>query len=165
METSYNKRYKTDTHKIKRTTMLQLNQIQHIDSQAVLKAVLKNVNAYVLLINSKVEVLFTNYFDLNKNAYLNSDRILKVGDLLRCNNAHTSEGGCGTHHLCSHCSIRQSIEISFDQKHSFSSIEERLQIVLEDGTITACDVNISGKFLQTNNESQLVLTIDRKSVV
>ena len=35
-----------------------LNQMQNIDSQAVLNAVLKNVNAYVLLINSKVEVLF-----------------------------------------------------------------------------------------------------------
>ena len=136
-----------------------LNQMQNIDSQAVLNAVLKNVNAYVLLINSKVEVLFTNYFEFNDEQNTIGQEIVRVGDLLHCHNAERAEGGCGTHELCSRCQIRKAIETSFEKKKSFPNIEDELEIVLSDGTITTCDVNISGKYLSTADDGQVVLTI------
>ena len=136
-----------------------LNQMQNIDSQAILGAVLKNVNAYVLLINSEVEVLFTNYFELNNQENLLEHKTLRVGDLLHCHNAESSEGGCGTHELCSRCIIRRSITDSFQEKKSFSNIEDRLEIVLSNGSINVCDVSVSGRYLSNANNGQLVLTI------
>ena len=70
-------------------TMIQFNKTQLIDSEAILNAVLKNVNAYVLLINSKVEVLFTNYYELNGKTVDESDETIRVGDLLHCLNSES----------------------------------------------------------------------------
>ena len=67
----------------------------------MLDAVLKNVNAYVLLINSDVEVLFTNYYELNNTTpEVDDDSTLRVGDLLHCHNAESDEVCFGTHQLC-----------------------------------------------------------------
>ena len=136
-----------------------LTQIQSIDSQAVLNAVLKNVNAYVLLINSDVEVLFTNYYDIKKEEPQATDDLLRVGDLLHCYNAETAEGGCGTHALCAKCEVRRAIENSFRCETSFANIEDKLEIVHDDGAVKVCDVNISGKYLIAKGEPQLVLTL------
>ncbi len=140
-------------------TMIQFNKTQLIDSEAILNAVLKNVNAYVLLINSKVEVLFTNYYELNGKTVDESDETIRVGDLLHCLNAESSEGGCGTHALCARCSIRKAIESSFKENTGFSTIEDNLELIMDDGSVACCDVNVSGKFLEKAAEPQLVLTI------
>ncbi len=139
--------------------MSPINKLQNIDSDALLSAVLKNVNAYVLLINSNVEVLYTNYYDLKGTKAQETDVPLKVGDLLHCFNAERAVGGCGEHALCARCSVRKSIENSFEHCEDFSSLEDDLELVMEDGSVECCHVNVSAKFLEKSEDPRLVLTI------
>lgn len=59
---------------------------------------MQNVHAFILLIDRDFVVTRTNYYDITK-ARKPEGRLARVGDLLRCNNALSAEGGCGTHEL------------------------------------------------------------------
>ena len=102
-------------------------------------------------------MLYTNYYELNGKTVDESDETVRVGDLLHCLNAESSDGGCGTHALCARCSIRKAIESSFQENAGFSTIEENLELNMEHGTIACCDVSVSGKFLEKAVYTQRVL--------
>ena len=58
-------------------------------------AILKNVHAFILLIDNDFKVLKTNYYQ--KTGTRKGTEEKRVGDLLQCRNALAAEGGCGTH--------------------------------------------------------------------
>ena len=60
-------------------------------------AILRNIDAYIVLANRNFLVEKTNYYSLNSEK---DDCVLhRVGELLRCKNALDS-GACGTHENC-----------------------------------------------------------------
>ncbi|MGL4851579.1 MAG: sensor histidine kinase [Phocaeicola sp.] len=126
-------------------------------SSEVLNAVLKNINAYVLLIDEDFKVLMTNYYDLTGTVA--SSAAQRVGDLLHCKNALNAEQGCGTHEGCSTCPIRAKITDTFEQKEDFSNFESFISIVKDDNNLVDCDVCISGKFLKLEENPLIVLTV------
>lgn len=129
-----------------------LERTNHITS-----AILKNVHAFVLLIDKDFNIIQTNYYQ--HTGTLKSRKEKKVGDLLQCYNAVSAEGGCGTHAYCGSCPIRATIQQAFERKENFTDLEATLNVVVSKYKSVACDTLISGTYLMLDEEENMVLTI------
>lgn len=120
-------------------------------------AILKNVHAYILLIDNDFQVLKTNYYQ--KTETRKSTETKRVGDLLQCHNALSAEGGCGTHTLCGSCPVRLAIRQAFEKRRNFTDLEATLTVVASDKKSVDCEATISGSYLLLNDEENMVLTV------
>ena len=123
----------------------------------VASAILKNVHAFILLINNDFKVLKTNYYQ--QTGTRNGPEEKRVGDLLQCCNALSAEGGCGTHVYCGSCPIRQAIRQAFEQRRGFTNLEATLNMVTSENQTVACEAVISGSYFLLNEEENMVLTV------
>ncbi len=122
-------------------------------------AIMHNVHAFILLIDSDFRILETNYYYLTGESQPEG-KTERVGDLLRCNNAFASVGGCGTHGLCRECAIRKKITAAFKEKNSFVDLEAQLYIRHNEGEVARCTTLISGQYLVTKEgEERMVVTV------
>ena len=119
----------------------------------VASAILKNVHAFILLINNDFKVLKTNYYQQTGTRKGPEEK--RVGDLLQCRNALSAEGGCGTHVYCGSCPIRQA----FEQRRGFTNLEATLNMVTSENQTVACEAVISGSYFLLNEEENMVLTV------
>ncbi|MEG2594486.1 MAG: ATP-binding protein [Bacteroides sp.] len=126
-------------------------------ANTVTRAVLKNVHAYVLLIDSDLKVLATNYYSRTETIETSGEK--RIGDLLRCSNALSAEGGCGSHVMCQTCPVRQMLNQSFEQKSSFIDFEASLTIQVSEKESKVHDTQLSGAYLLINDKPHLVITI------
>lgn len=120
-------------------------------------AVLKNIHAYILLIDKDFKVLKTNYY--LKTGTRKSAETKRVGDLLQCHNALSAKGGCGTHTRCDSCPVRLAIRKAFEQRRNFTNLEATLTVVTSDKKSVDCEAIISGSYLLLNDEENMVLTV------
>ena len=121
-------------------------------------AILRNIDAYIVLANRNFLVEKTNYYSLNSEK---DDCVLhRVGELLRCKNALDS-GACGTHENCKSCPVRASIERCFREKNSFSRLEAPMRLYLSDDTDNDvdCVVSVSGAYMVQNRDEKVLLTV------
>lgn len=121
-------------------------------------AILRNIDAYIVLANRNFLVEKTNYYNLNSEK---DDCVLhRVGELLRCKNALDS-GACGTHENCKSCPVRASIERCFREKNSFSRLEAPMRLYLSDDTdnYVDCVVSVSGAYMVQNRDEKVLLTV------
>ena len=118
---------------------------------------LKNVHAFILLINNDFKVLKTNYYQQTGTRKGPEEK--RVGDLLQCRNALSAEGGCGTHVYCGSCPIRQAIRQAFEQRRGFTNLEATLNMVTSENQTVACEAVISGSYFLLNEEENMVLTV------
>ena len=123
----------------------------------VASAILKNVHAFILLINNDFKVLKTNYYQQTGTRKGPEEK--RVGDLLPCCNALSAEGGCGTHVYCGSCPIRQAIRQAFEQRRGFTNLEATLNMVTSENQTVACEAVISGSYFLLNEEENMVLTV------
>ena len=123
----------------------------------VASAILKNVHAFILLINNDFKVLKTNYYQQTGTRKGPEEK--RVGDLLQCRNALSAEGGCGTHVYCGSCPIRQAIRQAFEQRRGFTNLEATLNMVTSENQTVACEAVISGSYVLLNEEENMVLTV------
>ena len=123
----------------------------------VASAILKNVHAFILLINNDFKVLKTNYYQQTGTRKGPEEK--RVGDLLQCCNALSAEGGCGTHVYCGSCPIRQAIRQAFEQRIGFTNLEATLNMVTSENQTVACEAVISGSYFLLNEEENMVLTV------
>lgn len=123
----------------------------------VASAILKNVHAFILLINNDFKVLKTNYYQQTGTRKGPEEK--RVGDLLQCRNALSAEGGCGTHVYCGSCPIRQAIRQAFEQRRGFTNLEATLNMVTSENQTVACEAVISGSYFLLNEEENMVLTV------
>lgn len=123
----------------------------------VASAILKNVHAFILLINNDFKVLKTNYYQQTETRKGPEEK--RVGDLLQCCNALSAEGGCGTHVYCGSCPIRQAIRQAFEQRRGFTNLEATLNMVTSENQTVACEAVISGSYFLLNEEENMVLTV------
>ena len=123
----------------------------------VASAILKNVHAFILLINNDFKVLKTNYYQQTGTRKGPEEK--RVGDLLQCRNALSAEGGCGTHVYCGSCPIRQAIRQAFEQRRGFTNLEATLNMVNSENQTVACEAVISGSYFLLNEEENMVLTV------
>ena len=121
-------------------------------------AILRNIDAYIVLANRNFLVEKTNYYSLNSEK---DDCVLhRVGELLRCKNALDS-GACGTHENCKSCPVRASIEGGFREKNGFSRLEAPMRLYLSDDTdnYVDCVVSVSGAYMVQNRDEKVLLTV------
>ena len=123
----------------------------------VASAILKNVHAFILLINNDFKVLKTNYYQQTGTRKGPEEK--RVGDLLQCRNALSAEGGCGTHVYCGSRPIRQAIRQAFEQRRGFTNLEATLNMVTSENQTVACEAVISGSYFLLNEEENMVLTV------
>jgi len=123
----------------------------------IASAILKNVHAYILLIDNDFKVLKTNYYQLTGTQKGLKEK--RVGDLLQCRNALSAEGGCGTHAYCGSCPIRCDIRQAFEQRRGFTDLEATLNVLTSEKKSVECDAVISGSYFLLNEEENMVLTV------
>ena len=123
----------------------------------IASAILKNVHAYILLIDNDFKVLKTNYYQLTGTQKGLEEK--RVGDLLQCRNALSAEGGCGTHAYCGSCPIRCAIRQPFEQRRGFTDLNATLNVLTSEKKSVECDAVISGSYFLLNEEENMVLTV------
>ena len=123
----------------------------------IASAILKNVHAYILLIDNDFKVLKTNYYQLTGTQKGLEEK--RVGDLLQCRNALSAEGGCGTHAYCGSCPIRCAIRQAFEQRRGFTDLNATLNVLASEKKSVECDAVISGSYFLLNEEENMVLTV------
>ena len=123
----------------------------------IASAILKNVHAYILLIDNDFKVLKTNYYQLTGTQKGLKEK--RVGDLLQCRNALSAEGGCGTHAYCGSCPIRCAIRQAFEQRRGFTDLEATLNVLTSEKKSVECNAVISGSYFLLNEEENMVLTV------
>lgn len=123
----------------------------------IASAILKNVHAYILLIDNDFKVLKTNYYQLTGTQKGLEEK--RVGDLLQCRNALSAEGGCGTHAYCGSCPIRCAIRQAFEQRRGFTDLNTTLNVLTSEKKSVECDAVISGSYFLLNEEENMVLTV------
>lgn len=121
------------------------------------QAIMRNIHAYVLLIDRDFTVFYTNYYDIT--GALKPNKPERVGDLLRCTNALSVSDGCGTHELCGHCPVRNAIENAFCTKRNFADLDAILHTRNSDGLTQECKAHISGEFMEIENKNCMVITV------
>lgn len=127
-------------------------------SEELFRSIMQNVHAFILLIDRNFIVSRTNYYDITK-AHRPEGRLARVGDLLRCNNALSAVGGCGTHELCKDCPIRNKIEETFQNKSSFTDLEAVLNIRDRRGDVAECETYVSGEYMTIDDKEGMVITV------
>lgn len=120
-------------------------------------SVLKNVHAFILLIDNDFKVLRTNYYQKTGTSKGTEEK--RVGDLLQCRNALAAEGGCGTHSFCGSCPIRAAIRQAFEQRRSFTDLEATLSIATAESETVECNAVISGSYFLLDEKENMVLTV------
>lgn len=120
-------------------------------------AILKNVHAFILLIDNDFKVLKTNYYQQTGTRKGLGEK--RVGDLLQCRNALSAEGGCGTHSYCGSCPVRLAIRQAFEHRRGFTNLEATLNVVTSENQSVECEAVISGAYLLLNEEENMVLTV------
>ena len=123
----------------------------------IASAILKNVHAYILLIDNDFKVLKTNYYQLTGTQKGLEEK--RVGDLLQCRNALSAEGGCGTHAYCGSCPIRCAIRQAFEQRRGFTDLNATLNVLTSEKKSVECDAVISGSYFLLNEEENMVLSV------
>ena len=123
----------------------------------IASAILKNVHAYILLIDNDFKVLKTNYYQLTGTQKGLEEK--RVGDLLQCRNALSAEGGCGTHAYCGSCPIRCAIRQAFEQRRGFTDLEATLNVLTSEKKSVACDAVLSGSYFLLSEAENMVLTV------
>ena len=121
------------------------------------RAIMRNIHAYVLLIDRDFTVFYTNYYDIT--GALKPDKPQKVGDLLRCTNALSAVGGCGTHDFCRSCPVRNAIENAYRMQQNFVDLEAVLNVRDGAGNLVECDAYISGEFMKIEGRDSMVITV------
>lgn len=127
-------------------------------SERLFRSIMQNVHAFILLIDRDFVVVRTNYYDITK-ARKPEQRLTRVGDLLRCENALSAHGGCGTHELCAQCPVRDKIENAFRQKSNFTDLEATLNVVDGRGNVSECDTYVSGEYVTIDDKESMVITV------
>ena len=121
------------------------------------RAIMRNLHAYVLLINRDFTVFYTNYYDIT--GAVKPAETGRVGDILRCNNALSAAGGCGTHDLCEHCPVRNAIENAFVVRKNFTDLVAILNLRDSEGRTKEYNAYVSGEYMKIEDRDCMVITV------
>lgn len=121
------------------------------------RSIMRNVHAYVLLIDRDFTIFYTNYYDLTGTEKPAGSK--RVGDLLRCSNALAVESGYGTHESCPNCSVKEAIEHAFCTRQNFADMAAILNARRIDGKEVSYETLISGEYMEIEGHDCMVITI------
>ena len=112
-------------------------------------------DGYTFLLNRKLEVVQTNFYN-QQWQHLGASNLL--GNVLHCKNAHDA-GQCGEHDVCKKCPVRFVITKAFERGVSFHNLEACMELLGDDNNITDTDVQVDGHFVKLNNKAHMVVNV------
>ena len=121
-----------------------------------LRTMLENMQSYVFLIDSGINVKQTNYYHLTPDAPDTEPLIL--GNVLRCKYGRDA-GLCGKSPYCEQCSIREYITTAFQTKDDFKNVETHMQIYTISHNLIEIDVVVDGKYVEINDDPYMVIDV------
>ena len=121
-----------------------------------LKTMFDNMQSYVFLIDSGVNVKHTNYYQLNPDAP--KDQPLIFGNVLRCKNG-CDAGLCGKSPYCAQCTIREHITNALRMRIDFKNLETHMHIYTTSHNVVETDVVVDGKYVEMNDGSYMVIDV------
>ena len=111
---------------------------------------MNTAHAFVLYIDKDFQVVFTNYYAITGDTQ--TDKAIRVGDLLKCSNTSSFSNECGASEFCKKCSIKNKIKEAFNTKQNFTDLETSLNVKDANGNFSECYVYISGEYLQNDGK-------------
>jgi Signal transduction histidine kinase len=127
------------------------------NTEKIFNAILQNIHAFVLYIDKDFQVVFTNYYAITGDTQ--TDKAIRVGDLLKCSNTSSFSNECGASEFCKKCSIKNKIKEAFNTKQNFTDLETSLNVKDANGNFSECYVYISGEYLQNDGKDFMVVTV------
>jgi hypothetical protein len=121
-----------------------------------LKTMFDNMNSYVFLIGNSINVIKTNYYQLNPDAI--KDQPLILGNVLRCKNG-CDAGLCGKSPYCAQCPIREHISDALQTKKDFKNLETHMHMYTTNHNTVETDVIVDGKYVEINKNVYMVITV------
>ena len=121
-----------------------------------LSTIFENMQSYVFLIDSGINVKKTNYYHLNPDAP--NTEPLVLGNVLRCKYGRDA-GLCGKSPYCEQCSIREYITTAFRTKDDFKNVETHMQIYTISHNLIEIDVVVDGKYVEINDDPYMVIDV------
>lgn len=122
----------------------------------IYNAVFQNIHAFILVIDKKLIVLKTNFYQ--RTGTVDNKTPKRVGDLLCCQNAIIS-GRCGTHANCGDCVVNKTITEAFKRKEGFAEIRTELVLAVNKEEFAQVEAVVSGAYIHLDDEESMVLTI------
>lgn len=121
--------------------------------------ILQNLGVYICIVNKQLQVVKTNYYDINMTSEPKEPMLL--GNVLKCKNGEDA-GLCGEGEACKHCLIRKFITNSFIRQEGFDDLEVPMYLYIsrDKKKYIDCVVNISAKLLNVEVDKYLLLTIN-----
>ena len=128
------------------------------EHQSIAEVILRNIDAYILLVDDDYNVVWTNYYLLHEGRSHKGRP--KVGNLLRCKNGQDA-GKCGTHELCAACPVRDAIGRAFRDKANFAGLEAPMTLYTSDAGSESvdCVVRVTGNLVYPEGRERLLLTV------
>ena len=121
-----------------------------------LRTMFDNMQSYVFLIDSGINVKRTNYYNLNPDA--SNKEPLILGNVLKCKYG-CDAGLCGKSPYCEQCSISEYITTAFQTKNDFKNVEAHMHIYTINHNVIEIDVVVDGKYVEIDNNPYMVIDV------
>ena len=126
------------------------------DSAMLRERVHQQKDRYAFLIDRKLRVKETNFYELNDA--IEDDQPYVLGNVLHCQEGCES-GLCGTGISCEECPIRLVLRNAFKLRRDFADIAATMQTYDAAHQVQETDVIVDGKLVYVGKEPLLLVTV------
>ena len=132
---------------------------QKREYQALRTEVHKTFDRYSFLVDKKLHVKETNYYEIHKDLLDDQPRVL--GNVLHCQTACDS-GLCGTGIACSTCPIRLILKNGFKNHRDFNYISATMHLYNAKHEVKDVDVKVDGRFTTIGHTPLFLVTAHKE---
>ena len=129
------------------------------DSAMLRERVHQQKDRYAFLIDRKLRVKETNFYELNDA--IEDDQPYVLGNVLHCQEGCES-GLCGTGISCKTCPIRLVIKNAFKLKRNFDHVEATMHLYDVNHEVAQVDVSVDGELVCIGREPHMVVKVKKK---
>ena len=134
-------------------------QKQRRDLKALRTEVHKTFDKYSFLVDKKLRVKETNYYELNAN--IKDDQPYVLGNVLHCQTGCDS-GLCGTGIACSTCPVRIVLRNGFRDHRDFSDICATMHLYDANHKAKEVDVKVDGRFTYVGHTPHFLVRVSKQ---
>lgn len=132
---------------------------QKRDYEALRIKVHKTFDKYCFLIDKKLRVKETNYYEIHKD--LSDDQPHVLGNVFHCQTA-CDTGLCGTGIACSTCPIRMVLNNGFKHHRDFNDISATMHLYNAKHEVKDVDVKVDGHFTYIGRTPHCLITVHKQ---
>jgi PAS domain S-box-containing protein len=130
------------------------------NSEMQLNAIFNNAPVIMILLNEKTQVLKMNKFGMEATGRnMESLTGLRPGDVMKCINSYNDPRGCGFSSFCHSCTLKRTVENTFNSGTEYYKAEAQLTTVESDSR-KLHTILISTSVISNVPQKQVLITID-----